>query len=199
MKRWWRGRTHPCSWVLLTRGRAEGGIRSRVGGALGSPGQPGMPACSAASLWSLRFGAWGLSFLGAHPDSGTSRWLLSSVCPPGLYMRFLGIPQTKCGSVMKTATFVAQRVYPRHPHGLGTLDILSLWKWARTLREKSVPPVTQGGPRMGPRVVLLCPVVSPAPPRGVLFFGRAPSPTSLGALSPSPWLGRWVEVLTSSL
>ncbi|XP_070316346.1 transcription factor E4F1 isoform X2 [Odocoileus virginianus] len=142
MRRWWRGRTHPCSWVLLTWGRAEGGIRSWVGSVLGSPGRPGMPACSAASVWSLRFGAWGLSFLRARRDSGTSRWLLSSVCPPGLHMRFPGIPQTKCGSVVKTATFVAQRVYPWHPHGLDTLDILSLWKWVAAGAAGSEEPIT---------------------------------------------------------
>jgi len=42
---------------------------------------------------------------------------------------------------------------------------------------------------MGPRVVLLCPVVFPAPPRGVVFFGRVPSPFPLGALSPDPLAG----------
>ena len=80
-RRWWRGRTHPCSWVPVTRGRAEGGIWSWVGGALGSPGRAGMLACSAASVWSPHFGAWGLSFLEAHPDSGMSRWLLSFCLP----------------------------------------------------------------------------------------------------------------------
>ena len=42
---------------------------------------------------------------------------------------------------------------------------------------------------MGPRVVLLCPVVFPAPPRGVVFFGRVPSSVPLVAVSPDPRAG----------
>ena len=76
----------------------------------------------------------------------------------------------------------------RHPHGLGTLDTLSLWKWARTLREKSVPPVTPG-PEDGAQSRLALPCGLSFPSQGCPFLREGPQPHIPGSPFPEPLAG----------